>query len=181
MSEAQTGLVTVPYVFMAIAMIRLGEKAIQKYGGKSMLIAGPLFPAIGIILISFTFLSPSWYVGIVTFAFVVCAIGNGLVATPGLTIAVFNMPEEKVSFATGLYKMGATLGGAFGIALNTTVFTVCQQFYSVEMSAMISFLVGAIIMILGLISAFILIPKNVKDNKNKRGFLISHACLFIYN
>ena len=49
------------------------------------------------------------------------------------------------------------------------------------MSAMISFLVGAIIMILGLISAFILIPKNVKDNKNKRGFLISHACLFIYN
>ena len=51
-----------------------------------MLIAGPLFPAIGIILISFTFLSPSWYVGIVTFAFVVCAIGNGLVATPGLTI-----------------------------------------------------------------------------------------------
>ncbi len=162
MSEAQTGLVTVPYVFMAIAMIRLGEKAIQKYGGKSMLIAGPLFPAIGIILISFTFLSPSWYVGIVTFAFVVCAIGNGLVATLGLTIAVFNMPEEKVSFATGLYKMGATLGGAFGIALNTTVFTVCQQFYSVEMSAMISFLVGAIIMILGLISAFILIPKNVK-------------------
>ena len=60
-----------------------------------MLIAGPLFPAIGIILISFTFLSPSWYVGIVTFAFVVCAIGNGLVATPGLTIAVFNMPEES--------------------------------------------------------------------------------------
>ena len=55
--------------------------------------------------------------------------------------------------------MGATLGGAFGIALNTTVFTVCQQFYSVEMSAMISFLVRAIIMILGLISAFILILK----------------------
>ena len=94
---------------------------------------GHYFQRIGIILISFTFLSPSWYVGIVTFAFVVCAIGNGLVATPGLTI-VFNMPEEKVSFATGLYKMGATLGGAFGIALNTTVFTVCQQFYSVEMS-----------------------------------------------
>ena len=95
MSEAQTGLVTVPYVFMAIAMIRLGEKAIQKYGGKSMLIAGPLFPAIGIILISFTFLSPSWYVGIVTFAFVVCAIGNGLVATPGLTIAVYSTCQKR--------------------------------------------------------------------------------------
>lgn len=162
MSEAQTGLVTVPYVFMAIAMVRLGEKAIQRYGGKSMLIAGPLFPAIGIILISLTFLTPSWYVGLVTFAFVICAIGNGLVATPGLTIAVFNMPEEKVSFATGLYKMGATLGGAFGIALNTTIFTISQQIYPVEIAAMISFFAGAVIMILGVTSAFILIPKNVK-------------------
>ena len=34
MSEAQTGLVTVPYVFMAIAMIRLGEKAIQNMAVK---------------------------------------------------------------------------------------------------------------------------------------------------
>lgn len=100
--------------------------------------------------------------GLVTFAFVICAIGNGLVATPGLTIAVFNMPEEKVSFATGLYKMGATLGGAFGIALNTTIFTVGQQIYPVEIAAMISFFAGAVIMILGVTSAFILIPKNVK-------------------
>ncbi|SUL31268.1 multidrug resistance protein B [Staphylococcus aureus] len=54
--------------------------------------------------------------------FVICAIGNGLVATPGLTIAIFSMPNEKVGLATGLYKMSGTLGGAFGIALSTTVF-----------------------------------------------------------
>ena len=60
-----------------------------------MLIAGPLFPTIGIILISFTFLSPSWYVGIVTFAFVVCAIGNGLVATPGLIVSIQHARRES--------------------------------------------------------------------------------------
>ena len=104
---------------MAIAMIRLGELAIKRYGGKSMLIAGPLFPTLGIMLISMTSLTTHLYIAIVTIAYVICAIGNGLVATPGLTIAIFNMPEHKVSFA-GLYKMGATLGGAFG-AFNTTI------------------------------------------------------------
>ena len=135
-----------------------------------MLIAGPLFPAIGIILISFTFLSPSWYVGIVTFAFVVCAIGNGLVATPGLTIAVFNMPEEKVSFATGLYKMGATLEELWYRVKYDRIYSMPTILFSRNVSN--DFILSrAIIMILGLISAFILIPKNVKDNKNKRGFL----------
>ena len=147
---------------MALLMIRFGELAIKRFGGKSMLIAGPLFPALGIIMISMTFIVPSWYIGLVVVAYVICAIGNGLVATPGLTVAVFNMPDDKVSFASGLYKMGATLGGAFGIALNTTIFTVCSQIYPATTAATISFLTGAVMMVLGVISAFILIPKNVK-------------------
>ena len=94
MSEAQTGLVTVPYVFMAIAMIRLGEKQFKNMAVKYVNCRATI-SAIGIILISFTFLSPSWYVGIVTFAFVVCAIGNGLVATPGLTIVDSTCQKRK--------------------------------------------------------------------------------------
>ncbi len=162
LNETQTGLVIVPYTIMALLMIRFGELAIKRFGGKSMLIAGPLFPALGIIMISMTFIVPSWYIGLVVVAYVICAIGNGLVATPGLTVAVFNMPDDKVSFASGLYKMGATLGGAFGIALNTTIFTVCSQIYPAATAATISFLTGAVMMVLGVISAFILIPKNVK-------------------
>ncbi|MDO6575734.1 MFS transporter, partial [Staphylococcus pasteuri_A] len=76
--------------------------------------------------------------------------------TPGLTVAVFNIPDDKVSFATGLYKMGATLCKAFGVAINTTIFTVCSQFYPVATAATITFLTGAVMMVLGVISAFIL-------------------------
>ena len=68
LSAAQSGLVTLPYAIVAVAMIRLGEKATLRFGGKLMLIIG----------------------------FVICAIGNGLVATPGLTIAIFSMPNEKL-------------------------------------------------------------------------------------
>ncbi|HFG8805691.1 TPA: MFS transporter [Staphylococcus argenteus] len=163
LSAAQSGLVTLPYAIVAIAMIRLGEKATLRFGGKLMLIIGPLFPVIGITVISMTQLSASQYVMAVVIGFVICAIGNGLVATPGLTIAFFSMPNEKVGLATGLYKMSGTLGGAFGIALSTTVFSMLQLNYAPSVAATVTFIVSIVLMILGSLSAFIIIPKTVKS------------------
>ncbi|MBE5675784.1 MFS transporter [Staphylococcus sp. SS87] len=163
LSAAQSGLVTLPYAIVAVAMIRLGEKATLRFGGKLMLIIGPLFPVIGITVISMTQLSASQYVIAVIIGFVICAIGNGLVATPGLTIAIFSMPNEKVGLATGLYKMSGTLGGAFGIALSTTVFSMLQLNYTPSVAATVTFIVSIVLMILGSLSAYMIIPKTVKS------------------
>ncbi|AVS03959.1 TPA: MFS transporter [Staphylococcus aureus] len=163
LSAAQSGLVTLPYAIVAVAMIRLGEKATLRFGGKLMLIIGPLFPVIGITIISMTSLQPSQYIIAVVIGFVICAIGNGLVATPGLTIAIFSMPNEKVGLATGLYKMSGTLGGAFGIALSTTVFSMLQLNYAPSVAATVTFIVSIVLMILGSLSAYMIIPKIVKS------------------
>lgn len=163
LSAAQSGLVTLPYAIVAVAMIRLGEKATLRFGGKWMLIIGPLFPVIGITIISMTSLQPSQYIIAVVIGFVICAIGNGLVATPGLTIAIFSMPNEKVGLATGLYKMSGTLGGAFGIALSTTVFSMLQLNYAPSVAATVTFIVSIVLMILGSLSAYMIIPKTVKS------------------
>ncbi|HGZ8617454.1 TPA: MFS transporter [Staphylococcus aureus] len=163
LSAAQSGLVTLPYAIVAVAMIRLGEKATLRFGGKLMLIIGPLFPVIGITIISMTSLQPSQYIIAVVIGFVICAIGNGLVATPGLTIAIFSMPNEKVGLSTGLYKMSGTLGGAFGIALSTTVFSILQLNYAPSVAATVTFIVSIILMILGSLSAYMIIPKTVKS------------------
>ncbi|HDC5188392.1 TPA: MFS transporter [Staphylococcus aureus] len=163
LSAAQSGLVTLPYAIVAVAMIRLGEKATLRFGGKLMLIIGPLFPVIGITIISMTSLQPSQYIIAVVIGFVICAIGNGLVATPGLTIAIFSMPNEKVGLATGLYKMSGTLGGAFGIALCTTVFSMLQLNYAPSVAATVTFIVSIVLMILGSLSAYMIIPKTVKS------------------
>lgn len=163
LSAAQSGLVTLPYAIVAVAMIRLGEKATLRFGGKLMLIIGPLFPVIGITIISMTQLSASQYVIAVIIGFVICAIGNGLVATPGLTIAIFSMPNEKVGLATGLYKMSGTLGGAFGIALSTTIFSMLQLNYAPSVAATVTFIVSIVLMILGSLSAYMIIPKTVKS------------------
>lgn len=163
LSAAQSGLVTLPYAIVAVAMIRLGEKATLRFGGKLMLIIGALFPVIGITIISMTSLQPSKYIIAVVIGFVICAIGNGLVATPGLTIAIFSMPNEKVGLATGLYKMSGTLGGAFGIALSTTVFSMLQLNYAPSVAATVTFIVSIVLMILGSLSAYMIIPKTVKS------------------
>lgn len=163
LSAAQSGLVTLPYAIVAVAMIRLGEKATLRFGGKLMLIIGPLFPVIGITIISMTSPQPSQYIIAVIIGFVICAIGNGLVATPGLTIAIFSMPNEKVGLATGLYKMSGTLGGAFGIALSTTVFSMLQLNYTPSVAATVTFIVSIVLMILGSLSAYMIIPKTVKS------------------
>lgn len=163
LSAAQSGLVTLPYAIVAVAMIRLGEKATLRFGGKLMLIIGPLFPVIGITIISMTSLQPSQYIIAVVIGFVICAIGNGLVATPGLTIAIFSMPNEKVGLATGLYKMSGTLGGAFGIVLSTTVFSMLQLNYTPSVAATVTFIVSIILMMLGSLSAYMIIPKTVKS------------------
>ncbi|QCA25539.1 Quinolone resistance protein [Staphylococcus aureus] len=163
LSAAQSGLVTLPYAIVAVAMIRLGEKATLRFGGKLMLIIGPLFPVIGITIISMTSLQPSQYIIAVVIGFVICAIGNGLVATPGLTIAIFSMPNEKVGLATGLYQMSGTLGGAFGIALSTTVFSMLQLNYAPSVAATVTFIVSIVLMILGSLSAYMIIPKTVKS------------------
>ena len=168
LSAAQSGLVTLPYAIVAVAMIRLGEKATLRFGGKLMLIIGPLFPVIGITIISMTSLQPSQYIIAVVIGFVICAIGNGLVATPGLTIAIFSMTNEKVGLATGLYKMSGTLGGAFGIALSTTVFSMLQLNYAPSVAATVTFIVSIVLMILGSLSAYMIIPKqlNLKYNRS---------------
>src|SRR5699024_7496393 len=69
----QPGLVTVPYVRIAVGMIRLREKLSLRFGGKPRLFVGPLFPAIGIMVISLTVLPTDWYVGTVVVGFVICA------------------------------------------------------------------------------------------------------------
>ncbi|NWK84964.1 MFS transporter [Staphylococcus sp. GSSP0090] len=158
----QAGLVTVPYVIMAILMIRIGEKLSLRYGGKPLLLVGPFFPAIGIIFISLTALPQDWYIASVVFGFVICAIGNGLCATPGITVAILTIPDEKVGLASGIYKMCATLGGAFGIALCTTIFAAVQTTYSASVAATAAFLTTMLIMIIGVILTQIIIPKNIK-------------------
>ena len=96
-------------------MIRVGEKVLQKLAQESRCYWVPL-NMVGILLISFTFLSSQMYVVVCVIGYLLYGLGLGFYATPSTDTAISNSPEDKVGVASGIYKMASSLGGAFGIA-----------------------------------------------------------------
>lgn len=114
-------MMTLGYLVTVLAMIRVGEKLLQRYGARLPMMIGPVFTAVGILLISCTFLDKSTYIVTVFFSNVLFGFGLGCYATPSTDTAVVNAPENKVGVASGIYKMGSSLGGAMGIAVTASL------------------------------------------------------------
>ena len=71
-----------------LAMIRVGEKLLQRYGARLPMMAGPVLTAIAIALISCTFLEKALYIGVVFASNVLFGLGLGCYATPSTDTAV---------------------------------------------------------------------------------------------
>ncbi|CBG89768.1 MFS transporter [Citrobacter rodentium] len=124
LSPLQTGMMTLGYLVTVLSMIRVGEKLLQRYGARLPMLTGPVLTAIGITFISCTFLSKEVYIVTVFFSNVLFGLGLGCYATPSTDTAVMNSPESKVGVASGIYKMGSSLGGAMGIAVTASLYAL---------------------------------------------------------
>ena len=91
-------------------------------------------------------------------ASVLFGAGTGLFATPALSTAVSTTDPDKVGVASGIFKMGSTLGGAFGIAIMTSFTGVMQGGYSVHVAAGVGFIVGSILIFGAVCASAIVIP-----------------------
>src|SRR5699024_9987245 len=155
----QAGLLTLPYLFSLLLIIRLGEKSIKRSGAKRAMVIGPIFTGLGVLLFSLTFFDTPVYVVIALIGAVFFGGGTGLFATPALSTAVSTTPPEKVGVASGIFKMGSTLGGAFGIAIMTSIFTgIIESGQSVHSAAGIGFIVGTCLVLCGVLTSAIVIP-----------------------
>lgn len=153
------GLITLPYLISLLAVIRLGEKSIKRFGAKRAMIVGPIFTGLGVILFSCTFLNTTQYIVLALIASVLFGAGTGIFATPALSTAVSTTDPDKVGVASGIFKMGSTLGGAFGIAIMTSLFTgVMQSGYSVHVAASVGFIVGSVLVFGAVCTSAIVIP-----------------------
>ncbi|MCT1926851.1 MFS transporter [Staphylococcus pasteuri] len=159
LSGAQAGLITIPYMVCSLIMVRVGERFMQKNGPQIPLMFGPITIAVGIILLSITALPSIIYYIVSVIGFICIGLGLGFFATPPLSTAVSNVPEEKVGTASGIIKMTSTLGAAFGIAVVTTVYSTISIYNDTHFAATIAFIVGACMVLVAFIAAFILVPK----------------------
>jgi MFS transporter, DHA2 family, multidrug resistance protein len=159
-SAFQSGMLSLGYLIAVLAMIRVGEKILQKVGAKAPMIWGALITTIGVALMGLTFLPGVAYTVVVFIGFALFGLGLGIYATPSTDTSVSNAPSDKVGAAAGVYKMASSLGGAFGVAISAAVYGAITVFSSKEIAATSGVMVNVIFGILALISIIVMVPKN---------------------
>lgn len=157
-SSFKVGVMTLGYLVMVLAMIRVGEKLLQRYGARMPMLVGPAITGAGVLMLSFTFLGDTAYMVNVFLAYVLFGLGLGCYATPSTDTAVTNAPAEKLGVASGLYKMGSSLGGAFGIAGSASLLALLMPF-GIERAAQFTLLANTGLCILAILVSYLMVPR----------------------
>lgn len=175
----QSGLLSIGYLVAVLAMIRVGEKLMQRTGAKKPMVWGSIITLVGVGIMGLTFLPDLLYTIIVFTGFILFGLGLGMYATPSTDTAVSAAPDNKVGEASGIYKMASSLGNAFGIAISATVFSTVQAISSVHISAMVGIITNVIFVVLSLISVLVLVPRDVGKTspapKRSKRVVIGHS------
>src|SRR3954467_15018724 len=156
----QAGMLSLGYLVAVLAMIRVGEKILQKVGAKKPMIWGAVITTVGVAIMGLTFLPDFAYTVVVFIGFALFGLGLGIYATPSTDTSVSNAPSDKVGQAAGVYKMASSLGGAFGVAISATVYGAFAANGNLETAATIGIIVNVIFGILSIISIVMLVPRD---------------------
>ena len=153
-------MLSLGYLVTVLAMIRVGEKILQRIGAKKPMVWGALIATIGVAVMGLTFLSDFMYTVVVFTGFALFGLGLGIYATPSTDTSVSNAPGDKIGEAAGVYKMASSLGSAFGVAISATVYGSIAAVSSLEVAATAGIIVNVIFGILSILSIMMLVPRD---------------------
>lgn len=175
LTSFQAGVVTIGYPIAILIAIKAGEKLLQKWGARKPMIWGCIFAGIGILMLSVTTIMTSQYLILAAIGFIFYGMGLGLYATPSADAALSSVPMEKAGSASGIYRMSASLGAGFGIAISAALFsglsmgqvTFVEGLFrgradniSIRYAASIALLYNFVVTLISIISILLTIPAN---------------------
>lgn len=163
----QSGLLSLGYLVTVLAMIRVGEKILQRVGAKKPMVWGGVITTIGVAIMGLTFLPDMAYTIAVFVGFALFGLGLGIYATPSTDTSVSNAPSDKVGEAAGVYKMASSLGSAFGVAISMTAYGAVAANGNLEFAATVGIIINVIFGVLSILSVIFLVPKNAGQEKVK--------------
>lgn len=108
-------------ICMAIFMIVLAEKMMNKFGIKKTMVTGFIILGGGAILFSQTASVDGNYWTNVLLASLLAALGNALAYLPATTASVAEVESEKSGLASGLYNTFYQIGSAIGLAIMVAI------------------------------------------------------------
>ncbi|WP_010096263.1 MFS transporter [Ornithinibacillus scapharcae] len=104
-------------IFMALFMILIAEKVMDRFGIKKTMISGFILLGVGGILFSQTATVDGSYWTNVLLASLIASLGNALAYLPATTASVAEVESEKSGIASGLYNTFYQIGSAVGLAV----------------------------------------------------------------
>ncbi|MCD9067422.1 MFS transporter [Staphylococcus pasteuri] len=158
-NESQTGVISLTYLIAVLIMIRVGEKILQALGPKRPLLMGSGLTAIGLVLLSLTFLPEPWYITSSVIGYLLFGTGLGIYATPSTDTAVAQAPDDKVGVASGVYKMASSLGNAFGVAISGTIYGAFASQMNMALGGFMGVVLNAVIALIAFFAILLLVPK----------------------
>ncbi len=158
-NESQTGVISLTYLIAVLIMIRVGEKILQALGPKRPLLMGSGITAIGLVLLSLTFLPEPWYITSSVIGYLLFGTGLGIYATPSTDTAVAQAPDDKVGVASGVYKMASSLGNAFGVAISGTIYGSFASQMNMALGGFMGVVLNAVISLIAFFAILLLVPK----------------------
>lgn len=163
----QSGMLSIGYLIAVLAMIRVGEKILQKVGAKKPMLWGTILTLIGVGVMGLTGLPDFAYTVVVFIGFALFGLGLGIYATPSTDTAVSNAPDDKIGAASGIYKMASSLGSAFGVAISATVYAMIAHTSGVHAAATGGIITNVVFAVIALLSILFMVPSNTGKNEDK--------------
>lgn len=149
-------------VFMALFMIFIAEKVMDKFGMKKTMITGFILLGAGSVLFSQTATVDGNYWTNVLLASLIASLGNALAYLPATTASVSEVESERSGIASGLYNTFYQIGSAVGLALivaiagaTTASSTAGSQVVALNDGFQQAFFWGGIIAFLGALLALL--------------------------
>lgn len=160
LTPIQAALLTLGYAVTVVTLIRVGEKLGIKSGPRLPMVLGALCFVVMAGLLCLTFIQSNVaYFVLVFVGLAFQGIGLGMFATPATGAAVNSAPGDKAGVASGIFKMGSSLGGAFGIAIHLAIYgAVAASSGNLATAAMYSIGFGVIVALLAALVAYVLMP-----------------------
>ncbi len=121
-SPIQAGFAYVPFTVGIIVSSALGAILVNRIGVKWLLVAGLLVMSAGLILLARLPDHGSYTTDILP-AFIVTALGAGMVFLPMTNAAVSGAKADDAGLASALLNTSQQVGGAVGLALLSTIAT----------------------------------------------------------
>ncbi|WP_330185494.1 MFS transporter [Nocardia sp. NBC_01503] len=120
-SAFPSGAALLPMTALIMAgMVALSPKLFARFGARTMIIAGLLILAAGLVWLSFIRADGNFWVDVLPGS-LVAALGMSLAFVPSLQTAISAAPPEEGGLASGIVNTGYQIGSALGLAAVTAI------------------------------------------------------------